>query len=284
MMKITGRKVWFITGISSGLGRALIRAVVQHGDFAIGTLRNQEQVDSFNANHKGKAEAIKLDVTKAEDIQAAAEYIQSNFGRIDVLVNNAGFGFAGSIEESSMEEVRQVFECNFFGALLLTQKFLPLFRSQKSGHVIHISSHGGIKAFPGFGIYNASKFALEGISEALASEVAALGIKVSIVEPGPFRTNFAGQSFKNAENTIAEYDQTSGVFRERMKEVNGKQEGDPVKAAQAIISLTLEEKPSLRLPLGKIAVTSIRSKIDSLTRDLEANLEIAENSIFSSGL
>lgn len=281
-MKIEGKKIWFITGISSGLGKALIREVVQQDDFAIGTLRNQEQVDSFNANHKGKAEALRLDLTKTEDIQAAVEYVNSNFGRIDILVNNAGFGFAGSVEESTIEEVRQVFEGNFFGALQLTQKFLPLFRRQKSGHIIQISSHGGVKAFPGFGIYNASKFALEGMSEALAAEVAPLGIKVSIIEPGPFRTNFADVSFKNAQVIIQDYEQTSGIFRERMKQVNGRQEGDPAKAARAIINLTDEEKPSLRLPLGKIAVTSIRSKIDSLTRDLEANLNVAENAVFDS--
>jgi short-subunit dehydrogenase len=200
---------------------------------------------------------------------------------VDVLVNNAGFGFAGAIEETSIEETREIFEANFFGTLQLTQTFLPLFRQQKSGHIIQISSHGGFKAFPGFGIYNASKFALEGFSEALAIEVAPLGIKLTIVEPGPFRTNFAGSGFKQAAEIIEDYNSTAGAFRERMKQVDGKQEGDPTKAAQAIIDIAKLDTPPLRLPLGRMAIVSLMSKLDSVQKDINNFKDIAENAVFS---
>lgn len=274
------KRVWFITGISSGLGNALMRAVMQNGDFAVGSFRQQGQVDDFNSSHKERGVALKVDMTKPVEIEQAVRFIESNFKRIDVVVNNAGFGFAGAIEETSMSEIREVFEANFFGTLQLTQSVLPLLRKQRSGHIIQISSHGGIKAFPGFGIYNASKFALEGFSEALAAEIAPLGIKVTIIEPGPFRTNFAGNSFREARITIAEYGATAGAFRERMKQVNGKQEGDPEKAAQAIINIINSENPPLRLPLGKVALSTITSKLESIRRDLEATKQIAENTVY----
>ncbi len=232
------QKIWFITGISSGLGKALAQSVIENGDFVIGTFRSQIQADAFNNLHKDEAFAITLDITKSNEIDKAFKIVTDRFAKVDVLVNNAGFGFAGAIEETSIAETREIFEANFFGTLQLTQTFLPLFRQQKSGHIIQISSHGGFKAFSGFGIYNASKFALEGFSEALAIEVAPLGIKVTIIEPGPFRTNFAGSSFKQAKAIIEDYNPTAGAFRERMKQVDGKQEGDPIKAAQAIIDIT----------------------------------------------
>lgn len=273
-------KIWFITGISSGLGKALAQTVIENGDFVIGTFRNQSQADVFNNHHKEEAFALTLDITKPTEIEKAVKLVTDKFGKIDVLVNNAGFGFAGAIEETSIEETRVVFEANFFGTLQLTQTFLPLFRQQKSGHIIQISSHGGIKAFPGFGIYNASKFALEGFSEALAIEIAPIGIKLTIIEPGPFRTNFAGSSFKQAEKIILDYNPTAGAFRDRMKQIDGKQEGNPNKAAAAIYDVVQKENPPLRLPLGKIAVATISAKMDSIQRDLENGRQVAENSIF----
>ena len=231
---------------------------------------------------KEKAIAIILDITKPDEIERAFKLITEKFGKVDVLVNNAGFGLAGAIEETSMSETREIFDANFFGTLHLTQTFLPLFRQQKSGHIIQISSHGGFKAFPGFGIYNASKFALEGFSEALAIEVAPLGIQLTIVEPGPFRTNFAGSSFKQAKNIIEDYKSTAGAFRERIKLVDGNQEGDPVKAAQAIINITYLEEPPLRLPLGKIAITSLNAKLESVQKDVKNFKEIAESVVYVS--
>lgn len=273
-------KIWFITGISSGLGKALAQTVIENGDFVIGTFRSQTQADVFNNQFKEEAFALTMDITKPNEIVKAFKLITEKFGKVDVLVNNAGFGFAGAIEETSIEETREVFEANFFGTLQLTQTFLPLFRQQKSGHIIQISSHGGFKAFPGFGIYNASKFALEGFSEALAIEVAPLGIKLTIVEPGPFRTNFAGSSFKQADRIIEDYNQTAGAFRERMKQVDGKQEGDPIKASQAIIDITKLDTPPLRLPLGKIAIVSLTTKLDSVQKDINAYKDIAESVVY----
>ncbi len=274
------KRIWFITGVSSGLGNALIRAVVQSGDFAIGTFRKQEQVDAFNQSHAGKAFAIKMDVTNFDEVNKGIDAIVEKFGKIDVVVNNAGFGFAGSIEEASIEEIRNVFEANFFGALQVTQAVLPTLRKQKSGHIIQISSHGGFKAMAGFGVYNASKFALEGMSEALAGEVGPLGIRLTIVEPGPFRTKFAGEGFTLAQRKIDDYQLTAGVFRERIKGVDGKQEGDPHKAAQAIIQVVNTENPPLRLPLGKIALATISSKLAHVQKDLDAWGEVAANAVF----
>lgn len=273
-------RIWFITGISSGLGKALAQSVINNGDFVIGTFRNQSQTDSFNNHYKDKAFALTLDITKQTEIEKAFKLVSDKFGKVDVLVNNAGFGFAGAIEETSTAETREIFEANFFGTLQITQTFLPMLRQQKSGHIIQISSHGGFKAFPGFGIYNASKFALEGFSEALAIEVAPLGIKLTIVEPGPLRTNFAGSSFKQADKIIEDYNPTAGAFRERMKQVDGKQEGDPIKASQAIIDITKLDTPPLRLPLGKIAIVSLTAKLDSVQKDINSFKDIAESVVY----
>lgn len=220
-----------------------------------------------------------MDVINSSEVSKGIETIVEKFGGIDVLVNNAGYGFAGSIEEASIEEIRNVFEANFFGALQVTQAVLPTLRKQKSGHIIQISSHGGFQAMPGFGIYNASKFALEGMSEALAGEVAPLGIRVTIVEPEPFRTKFAGEGFGIALRKIEDYQPTAGIFRERIKGVDGKQEGDPHKAAQAIIQVVNSENPPLRLPLGKIAIATITSKLDSVQLDLESSRQMAESAV-----
>lgn len=274
------QKIWFITGISSGLGRALAEAVIEKGDFVIGTFRRQSEAEAFNQQHGNDALALVLDLTNPAQIEEVCNTIRQRFGKLDVLVNNAGFGLAGAIEETSIDEAREVFETNFFGTLLLTQTLLPLFRQTKTGHIIQVSSHGGFKAFAGFGIYNASKFALEGVSEALAQELAPFGIKVTIVEPGPFRTNFAGSSFKQAKMLIDDYNPTAGAFRERMKQVDGKQEGDPAKAAQAIIHITGLDSPPLRLPLGKIALVTLNAKIQSVQQDIDHFKAMAESAVF----
>lgn len=273
-------RIWFITGISGGLGKALTDCVLAHGDFVIGTFRNAGQAAGFNAANTGRGFALVLDLTQPDQIRQAVQTVTDQFGTIDVLVNNAGFGFAGAIEEASDAEIRAVFEANFFGTIALTQAFLPLFRQQKRGHIIQISSQAGVKATPGFGVYNASKFALEGASEALAGEVAPLGIKLTLVEPGPFRTNFAGGSFKQAATQLDDYVATAGAFRSRMQQVNGQQEGDPAKAAEAIWQLAQAENPPLRLPLGTIALASITAKIDSLQQDVDAGRAVASRAVF----
>lgn len=273
-------RIWFITGISSGLGKALAEAVIEHGEFVVGTFRKAEQVADFNQRYAGKAFAVQLDLTRPDRIHQALATVEEKFGRLDVLVNNAGFGFAGAIEESSEAEMKAVFNANFFGTMLLTQAALPLMRRQRSGHIFQISSHSGFKGFPGFGVYGASKFAVEGASESLAAEVAPLGIRLTIVEPGPFRTGFAGDAFQQAETRITDYDGTAGIFRQRIKEVDGKQEGDPARAAQAIILVSESENPPLRLVLGKVAVGTITSKLDSVRADLEAWRAVSEGVVF----
>ena len=197
-----------------------------------------------------------------------------------MLVNNAGVGFAGAIEEATIEEVRKVFEANFFGTLKLTQAVLPYMRERKNGQIIQISSHAGVKAFAGFGIYNASKFALEGFSEALAQEVNPLGIKVTIVEPGPFRTNFAGRSLNQALNLISDYDATAGAFRRKLLAVHNKQEGHPGKAAELILQHINDVDSTLRLALGTIPIKTIGMKIESLQSDLEKNKETSIKAVF----
>jgi len=275
------KKIWLITGISSGLGKALAQSVIEKGDFVIGTFRQESQVEEFNKKYSNRAFSILLEITNHQSIERNVEKMVSKFDRIDVLVNNAGVGFVGAIEETSMEEVRKVFEANFFGTLKLTQTILSHMRKKKNGHIVQISSHGGIKAFAGFGIYNASKFALEGFSEAMAQEVAPLGIKVSIVEPGPFRTDFASNKLGEAQKVINDYTETAGAFRTKLKGVDGKQEGDPEKAADAIINLVNSENPSLRLPLGKVALMTIGMKIDSVKSDLEKNKSISESCVYA---
>lgn len=273
-------RIWFITGISSGLGKALAETVMANGDFAVGTFRKADQAADFNEKNKGKGLGLVMDVTQPENVRACFEVIQSRFGRLDVLVNNAGFGFAGAVEEASDEEIRQVMEANFFGALDVTRQALPMFRQQKSGHIFQISSHGGIKAFPGFGIYNAAKFALEGFSEALAGELAPLGIQLTIVEPGPFRTRFAANAFQEAVVKMDDYQTTAGAFRERMRSVDGKQEGDPAKAASAIYQVSTLGSPPLRLPLGKVPLATIQTKLDSVQKDLNDWRSVAEAAVF----
>jgi len=274
-------KNWLITGVSSGLGKALAESVIQSGDFVIATFRKESEIQAFNEKHGPNAKAIELDITHIDKIDETIEKLTSEFGSIDVLVNNAGIGFAGAIEEASIEEVRKIFEANFFGTLKLSQAVLPNMRQRKSGQIVQISSHAGIKAFAGFGIYNASKFALEGFSEALAQEVGPLGIKISIIEPGPFRTNFAGRSLSQAENVIEDYNPTAGAFRAKLLSVHNKQEGDPVRAADLIVKHVNSKESTLRLPLGSIPIKTIGMKIDSLKSDLEINKETSLKAVFS---
>lgn len=274
------KRIWFITGISSGLGKAMAETLINADEFVIGTFRKEKQVDAFNALHQDKAKGVLLDITDIERIDDVIRGVISQYGQIDVLINNAGVGFSGAVEEASIEEIRQVFEANFFGTLKLTQAVLPFMRSKRKGHIVQISSHAGVKAFAGFGIYNASKFALEGFSEALAQELKPLGVKVTLVEPGPFRTNFAGQSLMRSQQQIEDYKETAGSFRTKLDGVHNKQEGDPVKAAEIIVQHVNSESQSLRLPLGTIPIKTIGMKIESLKSDLETNKEQALKAVY----
>lgn len=274
-------KKWIITGISSGLGQALAHHVLQEGDYVIGTFRKQSQADQFNETYGSAGKAYVLDLSEDYSIETFAQTILDEHSSFDVLVNNAGVGFIGSVEETSKAELQAIMQVNFFGPWYLTKLLLPLLRHQRSGHLIQLSSHGGFKAFAGFGTYNASKFALEGMSEALAQEIAPLGIKLTLVEPGPFRTAFADHELLEAQSTIADYSETAGSFRNKLKSIHGLQEGDPEKAAQAIYALADQPHPPLRLPLGKIALQTIGLKLDQVKADLEAGKTIAEGAVFS---
>lgn len=274
-------KIWFITGVSGGFGRTLAEEVAKRGDKVIGTVRQHRQLEEFNAISPGNTFAYLMDVTNADGVKATVDAAVKHMGRIDVLVNNAGFGFLGAVEEASVQEFREVMETNFFGALQVTQAVLPYMRGQGSGHILQVSSVAGFRSTQGFGVYNASKFALEGMSEALAQEVAPLGIKVTILEPGPFRTNFAGSSIKLAKGELPAYEGTARVFKNTILGYAGQQEGDPQKAANVIMQVVDCENPPLRLPLGQTAYNAVRNKLHQVEQDLVNWENIATETSFN---
>ncbi len=264
-------KVWFITGVSTGIGKHLAEQAALAGNTVIGTVRKQNQIEEINNLVSGKTFGYLLDVNDHVKVTEVINDVAKKFGKIDVLVNNAGYGLFGGIEETSMQEARDQMETNFFGALAVTQAVLPIMRQQQSGHIIQISSIAGLTGTPGLGLYNASKHAMEGFTEALYYELEALNIKVTLVEPGPFRTLWAGASMKYTQREIEAYRKTRvGKTKGLMEARNGVQPGDPVKAALAIIQIAETENPPLRLALGKIAIGAIQGKIALLTKDLTA--------------
>lgn len=274
-------KIWFITGVSSGFGEALAHEVIEAGGKVAATFRKQEQATAFTEKYPEKGLGLLMDVTNPVQVQAATQQAIQHFGNIDVLVNNAGYGTIGAAEEVSMEEIRQQMETNFFGAVSVTKEVLPYMRKNGSGHILQISSIAGFRSSAGFGVYNASKFALEGYSEALALEVAPFNIKVVIVEPGPFRTKFAGSSIKMPQNRMPEYEATPvGKMYQYIQRTDGHQDGDPVKGAKAIIDYVNSNAKPLRLPLGKVAVEGIKAKLNNVKGDLEANEAIALSTHF----
>jgi NAD(P)-dependent dehydrogenase (short-subunit alcohol dehydrogenase family) len=263
-------KVWFITGTSSGFGRELAEQLLAAGEKVVATARKPEQIADLAEKHGDSALIVALDVTKEETIEAALAATLEKFGRVDVLVNNAGYGLAGAIEEATEAEFMPVFETNVFGLIRVTRAFLSQFRKQKSGSIVNLSSIGGLIGSPGWGYYNASKFAVNGFSEALAAEMAPLGVRVMIVEPGPFRTEFLGSSGKEAERRIAEYDGTAGKTRQYFHDQAGKQPGDPVKAVKAIIDATNAPEPPKHLVLGKVAFDRMQARLDEWKKELAA--------------
>jgi len=279
-MKIKNERVWFITGASRGLGRALVRAVLENGDKVVAASR--KATDSYDLVEKfdGMILPVNLDVTDSQQVQLAVTKAIKYFGRIDVLVNNAGYGLFGAIEEVSEEEVRQLFDVNVFGLLAVTRAILPIMRHQKSGHILNLSSVAGISAGVGSGIYAASKFAVEGLSEALAAEIEPLNIKVTIVEPGQFRTNFLGSSLRTANKRLEDYRATAGFMQESLSQQNGLQKGDPAKAAEAMIKIVEVENPTLRLPLGHDCIVRIKKKLESVQTDITICEEFALSTNF----
>ena len=274
-MPLQDSDVWFITGCSSGFGRELAKLVLDRGCRAVVTARDPRTIQDLTAAHEGRALALKLDVTKKGEVTEAVRMAEATFGSVDVLVNNAGYGYVGAVEESEEDEVRAMVDTNFFGLARMIRAVLPGMRKRRRGCIVNISSNGGLLAFPGFGYYNATKFAVEGLSEALAKEVAPLGIKVLLVEPGPFRTDWAGRSLKRTKGQIQDYAETAGAPLERLIRGSGKQVGDPVRAGEAIIKAVESENMPLHLVLGRIAVETARDKIELLRRDVDAWEETA---------
>ena len=260
--------VWFITGCSTGLGRARAEAVLQHGHRAIVTARNAAQIQDIVARYPQTSLAAQLDVVNYSEIKLAVSAAEKAFGRIDILVNNAGYGYLAAVEEGEEQKFRDMFETNFFGLAALIRRVLPGMRARERGHIINISSVGGLLGNPGAGYYNASKFAVEGLSEALAKEVGPLGIRVTVVEPGPFRTDWAGRSLKQVRNPIEAYAKTSGARRAQISGYSGKQAGDPARAAQAIIRVVESPAPPMNLVLGKDGLKRVREKLDKFTESL----------------
>ncbi|MGZ3756921.1 MAG: oxidoreductase [Mucilaginibacter sp.] len=262
-------KVWLITGCSTGFGRELAIEVLRSGQQAAVTARNPDDIKAIVADYPDTAIALKLDVTKPDEIKAAVADTLAKFGCIDVLVNNAGIGYFGAIEESEEAEIRRMFEINFFGLANMTKAVLPSMRKRRSGHIVNIASIGGLVGFPAVGFYNATKFAVDGFSESLAKETAPLGIKVTVVAPSGFRTDWAGRSANQSPIVIEDYAATAGTNKNSIRGYSGKQPGDPERAAKAIVKAVEAEHPPLRLLLGAAALRGARNKLNELKRDFD---------------
>ena len=260
-------RVWFVTGSSTGFGRELVEEALAQGDRVVATARKPETLEDLTRQYPQTAKAIRLDVTKPGEAVAAVEEAVAAFGRIDVLVNNAGYGLIGALEEVSDEDLRRQFETNVFGVVNVLRAALPVLRKQRSGHILNLSSVGGFVSFPATSPYAATKFAVEAFSEALSQELAHLNIKVTIIEPGAFRTDFNGRSLVPPSQPLADYPVTP-QFLNWIQEMDGKQPGDPRKAARAMIKVVAAEKPPVRLPLGEDAITLIEAKLEAVKQEL----------------
>ena len=269
-MTSPSRRIWFITGASRGFGLEIARVALDRGDAVVGTARDPGTVEAALPGHGDDLLALPLDVTSEEQAQAAVEAAVERFGRIDVLVNNAGRGLLGAVEEATDADVRAVYETNVFGLLAVTRAALPQLRRQRSGRIVNMSSMGGFSQGPGWGVYGSTKFAVEGLSEALGAELAPLGVGVTIVEPGAFRTDFLdGTSLQHVSRTIDDYDGNVGRMRGWAASSNGAQPGDPVKAAVAIVDAVTAAEPPTRLQLGADAVARVEQKLAHVAAETE---------------
>ena len=268
MTRAGGPPVWLVTGCSSGIGRAVASAALERGQHVVVTARDAATVADLAAGAPGRALALPLDVTRPEQVAAVVAEAERAFGRIDVLVNNAGYGYLAAIEEGEEDEVRALFETNFFGLVAMIKAVLPGMRARGAGHVINVTSMTGLVGNPGAGYYAASKFAVEGLSEALRKELAPLGLRVTLIEPGAFRTDWSGRSLRQTRHTIEAYE---AVARRRamIQGMDGKQVGDPRRAAEAILLVAGLEDPPLRLLLGRDVYDAFREKIAGLTASLD---------------
>ena len=262
-------KTWFITGASSGFGRALAAAVIAHGHQVAVTARDVSQVEDFVEDYPLQVRAYALDVLQPESIRQAVAEARRDFGRLDVVVNNAGYGLIGALEECSEEQMLRNIETNLTGPLRVMRAALPIFREQRGGHFINMGAAAAISNYAGFSVYGGAKAGMGLASEAVAAEAAPFGVKVTIVIPGPFRTDFISRSLDRAEQSVPEYAVTAGKFRGFLEKVDGKQPGDPAAAAQAIIQAVESDKPPFRLVLGKYAYQKARRQLDRLRGELD---------------
>jgi NAD(P)-dependent dehydrogenase (short-subunit alcohol dehydrogenase family) len=278
------KKVWLITGCSTGFGRELAREALLQGYRVVVSARNPQDVQDLVAGYPDTSLALALDVTNVQQIGNAVTQALAKFGQIDVLVNNAGIGYFSSIEEADEIEIRKMFEINVFGLAHMTQAVLPHMRARKSGHILNIASIGGLRSFPGVGFYNATKYAVDGLSESLAKEVAPLGIKVTIICPSGFRTDWAGRSANETPSTLPDYATTAAKNMSDIRNVSGRQAGNPIKAAKAMIQVVETDQPPMRLLLGKAALKGARIKLQELSSDFETWAEVTEGADYDAGL
>jgi NAD(P)-dependent dehydrogenase (short-subunit alcohol dehydrogenase family) len=268
------------TGVSSGFGYAFAEAVLAAGHTVIGTVRNEEARHKFEAMELQRAKAIKLDVTDFDAIQPSLNKVEQEVGPIDVLVNNAGYGHEGTLEESPLSDLRLQFDVNVFGAVAMIKAVLPSMRKRRVGHIVNVTSMGGFITMPGIAFYCGSKFALEGISETLAKEVKGFGIKVTAIAPGSFRTDWAGRSMVRTPRSIADYDALFEPIRQARLAKSGRQSGDPSKAAQVLLRIVTAENPPVHLLLGTDALKLVRDKIDALKKEIEEWEEVTRSTDF----
>ena len=273
------QKVWLITGASQGLGLLTVKYLLARNQVVVATTRDRNTFDGgllADAN----LTVVSLNITKEQEVEKVVENVIEQHGRIDVLINNAGFGFLGAIEEASAVEIEQVFSVNVMGTFNMLRHVLPHMRKERKGHVINFSSASGLVSSSGFGIYNASKYAVEGLTEALKLDVEGLGIKVTLIEPGAFRTNFLGTSLGIVENEISDYDTTAGKYKQIFLNNNGKQPGNPEKAVEVLIQITEMEHPPLRLLLGTDAYNRVHAKIQQLNEEFDRFRELTFSTDF----
>jgi NAD(P)-dependent dehydrogenase (short-subunit alcohol dehydrogenase family) len=276
-------KVWFITGTSTGFGRLLAEEVLKAGGRVIATARKAAQIADLVQQYPETARTLVLDVTWPAQIEAVAAEAIAMFDRIDVLVNNAGYGIAGGIEEATEAEFLPVIETNVLGLMRVTRAFLPQFRTQRAGHIVNLSSIAGLIGQAGWGYYNTSKFAVEGFSEALAAEMAPLGVHVTIVEPGPFRTDFLGRSAALIDRIIPDYAESVGKTREYFDDMPGKQRGDPMKAVHAMMDAVESENPPLHLLLGALAYNRFKGKLERWAEEIAKYESVSLGADFPEG-
>lgn len=268
-MSASDTPVWLITGCSTGLGRALARLIVDRGWRLIATARDASRLADLVEGAEDRVLALDLDVTNADQVAAVVAAAREAFGRVDVLVNNAGYGYQSTVEEGEEAEIRAQFDANVFGLFAITRQVLPIMRARRSGHIINITSVAGLIGFPGSGYYAASKHAIEGWSDALRAEVEPLGIGVTCVEPGPFRTDWAGRSLRQTANHIADYADTAGKRLAGTRQMSGQQAGDPVRAGEAMIALTRTRNPPRHLVLGTFGFEAVTARMGERLREIE---------------